>query len=856
MSARSTIRRVQRATGVLLAVLTVLLLANSAFLATAFTPEGLVLPMQRAHLVLGGLLAAALVAFAGSHFVLHRRHRNTGARSIGLVVATVALLGCAAGVALWMVGKSRTVGWLVILHEGAFVAALGAYVLHRRRALVTPALRPEQLAAGAAILLGGGIWAAQLWWPTHDEHDQAPRATLVPGLSQARTIDGHVLRPEDLDDPAYCAQCHPAIAERWEASVHHFGSLNDPFYAGTLALAQQHRQPDELKFCGGCHDPLLLLTGRMDEHPRPEQPGADAGITCLACHALVEAPSRLGNGSYVVAAPEHYPGYDSDDPDERERSNRLIRSKPEAHVESFGKPYLRSPEMCVGCHKAHIPPELNSHRWLRGQDEYDPWHDSGAGGNSARTFFPPAPEQKRCQDCHMPQIPADDPAAGDDGKVADHAFLGANTALPRALGDEGWVARNQAFLEGVLTVDVGAIEVEGEGPPQRRLAPEGPIPVPAGRPLTLDVVVRNTGSGHLYPGGIADLRESWLEVTVRSESGEPLLARGWLDARGNLDPEAHQWNAVLLDGEGEPLLVHDVEDTHSVLVARRIMLGASDLVRLSLSAPEQPCTVELRVLDRKLTRSYVETVLGPDAPQMPITEIASTTLSLVPGDFVIVPPATTPEVGARLRNLGIAHLLRGDTALAREAALAAAERRPDDPGPPLDLARGALDDGALERAEEHVRAADAVSPGHPTAAWLLARIRGSQGDHEAALAALDVALAAFPRDRELLAMKGDSLFRLEREEEAAAVLQSVLEIDPEHLTAHALLTRIRAEQGDEASSQRHREAWDRVRPHSDDQVFNERARRANAALDRRANLQYVVPLAPPPPGWTPARSGP
>ena len=53
MSARSTIRRVQRATGVLLAVLTVLLLANSAFLATAFTPEGLVLPMQRAHLVLG-----------------------------------------------------------------------------------------------------------------------------------------------------------------------------------------------------------------------------------------------------------------------------------------------------------------------------------------------------------------------------------------------------------------------------------------------------------------------------------------------------------------------------------------------------------------------------------------------------------------------------------------------------------------------------------------------------------------------------------------------------------------------------------------------------------------------------------
>jgi len=172
----------------------------------------------------------------------------------------------------------------------------------------------------------------------------------------------------------------------------------------------------------------------------------------------------------------------------------------------------------------------------------------------------------------------------------------------------------------------------------------------------------------------------------------------------------------------------------------------------------------------------------------------------------------------------------------------------------LDLARGALEDGALERAEKHVRAADALSPGHATAAWLLARIRSAQGNHNAALVALDVALAAFPSDRELLAMKGDSLFRLEREDEAAVVLEAVLEIDPEHLAAHALLTRIRAEQGDEARSQHHREAWDRVRPHSEDMVFSERARRADPALDRRANRQFVVTLAAPLPGWTRANT--
>ncbi|MEX1364422.1 MAG: tetratricopeptide repeat protein, partial [Nannocystaceae bacterium] len=378
--------------------------------------------------------------------------------------------------------------------------------------------------------------------------------------------------------------------------------------------------------------------------------------------------------------------------------------------------------------------------------------------------------------------------------------------------------------------------------------------LPAGSTTTLDVVVRNRKSGHLYPAGIADLREAWLEVTVWSESGEPLLTRGWLDARGNVDPQAHQWNAVLLDGEGQPLTVHEVEDTHAVLVSRRIMLGASDVARISFTAPPVASRVELRVLDRKLPRSYVELVLGDDAAPVPVTEIARAQLRLSPGEFDPLPPAA--DAGPRLRDLGIGHLLRADTMLAREAATAAAERMPTDPGPALDLARGALEDGALERAEAHVRTADALSPGHPTAAWLLARIRSAQGDHPAALAAVDVALAAFPLDRELLAMKGDSLFRLEREDEAAAALEAVLEIDPEHLAAHALLTRIRAEQGDEASSRRHREAWDRVRPHSEDQVFNERARRADPALDRRANLQFVVTLAAPPPGWTRASTEP
>ena len=839
-------RAVQRATGWLLAVVVVLLVADSAFLATAYTPTGVVAPMQRLHLWLGGALTVLLSPFVAAHWQLHRRHRNTDARRIGFLVAAIAAVGCVAGCILWATVAGAGSRSILLLHEGAFVLAVATYVVHRLRARVTPALRAEWVGVGGIVVLVGGTWAAQLAMPTQDGI-AAPLPAYEAGLSRAHTRDGHVLRPKDLGDPDYCADCHPSISARWESSAHRHSSLNNPFYAKTLAVGQAVRSPEQMKFCGGCHDPLLLLTGRMDDHPQPGEPDTDAAITCLACHAIEAIPDRIGNGGYRIAPVEHYPGFDSDDPDERALGARLIRTKPAQHIASLGPEHVRSPQICQPCHKAHIPEALNGYRWLAGQNDFDPWHDSGAGGNSARTFFPPTPTQKRCQDCHMPQIASDDPAAT-NGTVADHAFPGANTALPAAVGDDAWAARNAAFLQHVLTLDIGAVEVGNGDATARWLAPVGLIQGSAGAPTTLDVVVRNVGSGHLFPGGIADLREVWLEATLETDDGRPLAATGWLGPDGALDPDAHRWNAVLLDPDGNVLKVHDVERAAVVLSARRIMLGASDVVRLQLPFPDVASTVRLRVLHRKFARDYVEFVLGRDAPPMPITVMAEASLALQPGDATVAAPG--PDAGPRLRNLGIGHLLRGDTSLAKQAAAAAAVRMPVDPGPPMDLARAALADGDLEEALAQVRLADEIEPGHPTAAWLLARVRAAQGNHPAALEALDVALKAFPRDRELLVMAADALFKLERDDEAAERLEQVLRIDPEHVSAHALLMRIRAEQGDEDAAARHEAAWNRVRPSSADRAITERARRDNPALDRRANQQYVLPLSPPGAGWT------
>lgn len=837
-------RSVQRAAGLATAGLTITLVANSVYLVSTETPGATLLQMQQAHKLLGLGLGVALPLFVWTHYRLHARHRNVRAKRIGKTTAWVAAIGCVTGFLLWGLGKSSETIYLVYLHELGFAGSLLVYVWHRQRAKARRPWWPEWLGVVLAAALLAAVFVGQANHTNHAPTETAVEVALLqPGLSQTQTVDGHVLAPQDLANPGYCAQCHPAIAERWEASAHRHSSLNDPFYAKTLAFAQEHRSPEQLKFCGGCHDPQLLLTGRMDSHPTPASPGADEGITCLGCHAIVERPSRVGNGSYIVAPPQHYPDYNSPDADARDRSNRLLRSKPQQHRQSFAPDHLHSPELCGACHKAHIPKALNDYRWIRGQNEFDAWHDSGAGGYSARTFFAPG-AQKRCQDCHMPKITADDPAADSDGKVADHGFLGANTALPAALDNTSWQTRNAEFLRGVVSLDIAAVQRQDVPTQDRVLAPAAPLSHPANAPLIFDIVVRNRRSGHFYPGGITDLREAWLEVQLLAEDGRVLAASGWLEPNGGLEPGAHRWNSVLLGPDSETLHVHNVEDTRVVLSSRRIMLGASDVIRVAVSPPATPSTLQVRVLDRKFPQDYVRFALGEEALPVPVVEVATTSLALKPGAWnPVEPPA---DSGARLRDLGIAHLLRGDTQLAKAAAMAAATRLPDDPGPHLDLARGALADGAIDLAEAHLRDADKRAPGHPTAAWLLARVHQARGDHLGALQPLAVALAAFPRDRELLLMQANSQYRLEREDQALTTLQQILDIDPEHLGAHALLTRIYGEQGKAEAAARHRQIWDQVRPSSADRVITQRARERDPMLSRRADRQYILELAPPP----------
>jgi hypothetical protein len=246
------------------------------------------------------------------------------------------------------------------------------------------------------------------------------------------------------------------------------------------------------------------------------------------------------------------------------------------------KPFFRSSEFCATCHKVSLNVPVNNYRWLRGQDEFDNWDDSGVALNAARTFYLP-PFKRVCQDCHMPPEPA---LRGDvsakNGVVKSHRFTAVNTALPFLRGDSASVERIETFLrDEKLRVDVFAVSSESSPEPTMALDETLP-PLPAGEQVTVDVVVRNQGVGHTFPGGTNDSNEGWLEFTVRSEVGTTLAISGALDADGHLDPMAHAFKAVLVDRNSRPIHQRNAQDIYATVYANVIGPGTADIAHYTL----------------------------------------------------------------------------------------------------------------------------------------------------------------------------------------------------------------------------------------------------------------------------------
>ena len=491
--ARTILSVGQRRLLTVLLVLSAFMLGDAAYLWLS-PPESSVLPefyqwMLVLHVVIGIALLVPMAVFIVWHLRRALAMRNPRAVLTGLVLVA-AMAGLAfTGLFMKEQGNSADNRWAYLSHQVlAFVIPLG-YAVHRWLARHRPervAVFRGALAPVAVLVVALGIHHATLpatppapqafverpqdgvdpfknSFPDHGPGGASPDSAFFPASTQTRTggfLSDRLLVDDDLLDPAVqareieeygftvdaslgaatCVRCHADTVDQWARSAHRFASFNNPFYRAAVEDLRDHpdRGRERAQWCAGCHDPAVMMAGDWMGDVDPTMPRSQAGLTCMACHAMDEVHGVGGNGNYRISddTPDPYLFADAKDGVLATVTDLLVKAKPDVHKREMLKPVFRTSEYCATCHKVSLDTPVNRYRWVRGQNEYDAWHDSGVARNAARTFY--LPETSRtCQDCHMPLVdaPLGDVAAK-DGKVRSHLFLGPNTALPHIRGDE------------------------------------------------------------------------------------------------------------------------------------------------------------------------------------------------------------------------------------------------------------------------------------------------------------------------------------------------------------------------------------------------------------------------------------
>ncbi|MGD8587606.1 MAG: tetratricopeptide repeat protein [Chromatiales bacterium] len=886
---------------VLLLLLFGLLSVNSVYLGSISLLEntrgvslqdGFYLSMFLLHLALGLLLILPFLLFASLHLrrARHRPNRYAIRAGLGLFGAGLALLF--SGLVLIRFGwfEINDPQWRNLaywFHVLSPLAVAWLFVVHR---LAGPPLRWRSGAywGGAALFCS----AITLAIPLLEQDRTAPERALpyAPALAQVAGSESRIPARHLMQD-AVCAECHADIAHQASMGMHRFSSFNNPAYRFSIDEARAELLARDgtvvgTRLCAVCHDQVPLFSGRFDDPdyaPDPD-PGAQAGITCVGCHAITTIDSPRGNGAYTLQDPPRYPFAFSDTPILRAINRQLIKAKPAFHKATFLKPLHHSAEFCSVCHKVHLPYELNHYKWLRGQNHYDSFLLSGVSGHRVDSFYYPPRAAPNCAHCHMPLVRSEDPAARDfarqgEPSVHDHLFAAANTGVPHLLGLPEWSQQARyRFLQSLARVDIFALR-QGKDIDGELLAPLRPqLPaLQAGQHYLLELVVRNLGVGHQLTQGTTDSNELWLDVVVR-DAGRVVGRSGALDGSGAVDPWAYFVNSYLLDRQGKRIERRNAQDIFVALYDHQIPPGAASTVHYGLTLPadaEGPIEIEVKLQYRKFDTRFLRHVQGDrfKGNELPIVTLAEDRLSLpLQGHPSQVSPQRReiPE-WQRWNDYGIGLLLKGKHELRQaEQAFNQVERLEPAQGA-LNLARVHFLEGRLDDTSADLQRAAAAHAPPWTLAWYAARVAREYGELDQAITNLQGLVETrfaeaiergfdFSKDYRVLNELGRSLYERARQERGAAHqaqraaylsrakewLHKALVIDPENLSAHYNLALVFSELGDTQAAAEHRRLHEQYRP--DDQAIEQAVsahRRANPAADHAAEPTAIYLLEPP-----------
>jgi len=624
----------------------IVLLLNSAYLAAYATPSIAYFVNVVLHAVLGVVLTVVCVWRL-------RRSAFGDVRQVARIRLGAVPLAIAAAIGFVLLVVGATTPYTGLMHAHIAASVIGsaialAWVATAASRSASPRFRLASYAT-VTIVIVAGIWAAaqrttydarrrtafaianpEVPPRTMDDEGAGTASPFFPSSSNTSvngTIPANFFMTSEM-----CGRCHRDIYEQWKSSVHHFSSFNNQWYRKSIEYMQDMIGTRPSKWCAGCHDHAVFFNGRFDRPIRDQidTPEAQAGLACTSCHAITQVNSTMGQGDFIVEYPPLHDLATSENPLLRLAHDRLTYLDPQPHRETFLKPFHReqTAQFCSSCHKVHLDVPVNGYRWFRGFNDYDNWQASGVSGEGARSFYYPATSQK-CADCHMPQVPSNDPAAK-NGFVKSHRFPGANTAIPFVNHDAEQLKAVQDFLrDGAISVDVfgivrdRAVSLQADGTQIRQksdatsrlattfavgeesvsfgnagasereadevIAPLDKVNawVRRGQSARIEVVVRTRKVGHFFPGGTVDAFDVWVELEAVDDRGRTLLHSGSVadKGKGPVDAGAHFYRSLQLDEHGNPINKRNAWATRSVAYVRLVPPGAADTVHYRLDVP-------------------------------------------------------------------------------------------------------------------------------------------------------------------------------------------------------------------------------------------------------------------------------
>jgi Flp pilus assembly protein TadD len=494
-----------------------------------------------------------------------------------------------------------------------------------------------------------------------------------------------------------------------------------------------------------------------------------------------------------------------------------------------------------------------------------------------------------CADCHMPLVRSKDDG-NVNGNVHSHRFPGANTAVPTANQDQAQLDATLKFLQAnQLSVDIFAISPAGKatnarvrnelgkqelsttfavGEESEAALPKGPAgevraitapidrtdaAVRRGDDVLVDVVVRTRSVGHFFPGGTIDAFDVWLELQATDEEGQTIFWSGKVDddGKGPVEPGAHFYRSLQIDGHGNPINKRNAWATRSVVYVHLIPPGAADTAHFRLHVPDNcgdKITLHAKLNYRKfswyntnfsfagepedvtvqLTKSG-EKPTTPDyddrqfafsgdtsnvsgnikaIPDLPITVIAedTKTLRVLPRNAPEPEPKTTSTKGewTRWNDYGIGLFLQGDLKAAAAAFEKITEANPQNPDGWTNIGRVLLQEGDTAGARKVLEKSLAIDPKLGRTNFFYAKALREDGDYDGAISHLKTVLEQFPRDRVVHNELGRVLFLEKRYGDAVAEFEKTLAIDPEDLQAHYNLMLCYNGLGDDAKAEEHK----------------------------------------------------